>query len=136
MQYRYINFMETKVTDGIKISVDTEYQPLHSNPAQEYYLFSYRVRIENNTANTVHLISRKWYITDSSGESRVVEGDGVVGVQPVIGPGEFYEYESACNFRTEMGKMHGYYTMERESDKKRFLVNIPEFRMTVPYKLN
>lgn len=136
MLYKYHLLMQTtRVTDGIKISVDTEYQPLHSNPAQEYYLFSYRVRIENHSAHTVQLVTRKWYITDSSGESRVVEGEGVVGVQPVIGPGEFYEYDSACNFRTEMGKMHGYYNMER-NDGQRFLVNIPEFRMIVPYKLN
>lgn len=127
--------MITKVTDGIEISVVTEYQPLHSNPAQEYFLFSYRIRIENRSEDTVSLVSRKWYITDSSGEGRVVEGEGVIGVQPVIGPGEFYEYESACNFRTEMGKMHGYYTMLR-SNGKRMLVNIPEFRMVVPYKLN
>lgn len=127
--------MITKVTDGIEISVITEYQPLHSNPAQEYFLFSYRIRIENRSEDTVSLVSRKWYITDSSGEGRVVEGEGVIGVQPVIGPGEFYEYESACNFRTEMGKMHGYYTMLRSNGKK-LLVNIPEFRMVVPYKLN
>lgn len=127
--------MITKVTDGIKISVETEYQPLHSNPAQEYFLFSYRIRIENNSADTVSLISRKWYITDSGGEGRVVEGEGVIGVQPVIEPGEYYEYESACNFRTEIGKMHGYYTMQR-NDGHKVLVNIPEFKMVVPYKLN
>lgn len=127
--------MTTKVTDGISISVVTEYQPLHSNPGQEYFLFSYRIRIENNSADTVSLVSRKWYITDSGGEGRVVEGQGVIGVQPVIEPGEYYEYESACNFRTEIGKMHGYYTMQR-NDGKMVLVNIPEFRMVVPYKLN
>lgn len=127
--------MTTKVTDGIKISVITEYQPLHSNPGQEYFLFSYRIRIENNSEDTVSLVSRKWYITDSGGEGRVVEGEGVIGVQPVIEPGEYYEYESACNFRTEIGKMHGYYTMMRD-DGQKVLINIPEFRMIVPYKLN
>lgn len=128
--------METKVTQGIAISVKTEYQPLHSSPSQEYFLFSYNVRIENHSPYTVQLKRRKWYITDSNGEHRTVDGDGVVGSHPVLEPGEFFEYESCCNFKTEIGKMHGYYVMERVVDQQEIIVGIPEFRLTVPYLLN
>jgi ApaG protein len=79
---------------------------------------------------------RHWYIFDSNGSYREVEGEGVVGVQPTLQPGEKYHYVSGCNLRTEMGKMKGNYQMENLNNKKIFAVNIPEFEMIAPCKNN
>lgn len=126
----------TLVTHGVKVTVRTEFQQEHSNPDQRYYLFAYRVIIENNSDYVVKLLRRRWFIFDSSGEYREVEGEGVVGQQPVLAPGEIYEYESACDLTTDMGKMNGTYLMMREIDGAQFYVNIPEFELVMPARLN
>lgn len=126
----------TLVTHGVKITVQTEYQYNHSNPEQRYYLFSYRVIIENNSDYVVKLLRRHWFIFDSSSEYREVEGEGVVGQQPVLAPGEVYDYESACNLNTDIGRMNGTYLMMREMDGAQFYVNIPEFELITPPRLN
>ncbi|MCC7303135.1 MAG: Co2+/Mg2+ efflux protein ApaG [Bacteroidia bacterium] len=128
--------MVTSVTKGIRIVVRTQYQDLYSKPDQGHFLFTYRITIENNSEYTVKLLRRHWFIFDSSSERREVEGDGVVGQQPVLMPGDIYEYESASNLTTELGKMSGYYIMERQADKLQFRVEIPEFELVVPAKLN
>lgn len=128
--------MEVAVTKGIKVSVVAEYQPFYSDPLRNHYAFSYRIRIENHSDATMKLLKRHWYIWDSAGISDEVIGDGVVGFQPVIEPGSFHEYVSGCNFKSDTGKMYGFYTMERVLDGKTFLIVIPEFIMMVPYKLN
>ena len=79
---------------------------------------------------------RKWLIFDSNGTQREVEGEGVVGVQPIIEPGETYQYVSGCNLKTEIGSMKGHYEMLRLIDETMFNVDIPEFQLIVPYKLN
>lgn len=128
--------MVTKITDGVKISVETIYQPEYSNPANEHFMFAYRVNIENLTENSVQLLNRHWHIFDSNGTKREVEGEGVVGQQPVIEPGDHHEYVSGCNLKTDMGSMKGSYEMERIVDGIKFRVNIPEFYLIAPYKLN
>ncbi len=128
--------MVTKITDGVKISVETIYQPEYSNPANEHFMFAYRVNIENLTENSVQLLNRQWHIFDSNGTKREVEGEGVVGQQPVIEPGDNHEYVSGCNLKTDMGSMKGSYEMERIVDGVKFRVNIPEFYLIAPYKLN
>ncbi len=128
--------MITATTEGVKVSVLTEYQPQYSSAAQTHYVFTYRIRIENNSENTVQLLRRHWTIFDSNGTIREVEGEGVVGLQPVLEPGEAHEYVSGCNLKTTMGKMTGTYLMERIIDGKRFRVAVPEFTMVVPYRLN
>jgi ApaG protein len=128
--------MTTQVTLGIKVSVETKFQDLYSDPSKMYYLFTYRIRIENTSDYDVQLLRRCWNITDSISEKRDVEGAGVVGQQPVLRPGEVYEYESACNLKSEFGKMKGTYTFERLVDGERFQAAIPEFKMIVPYRLN
>ncbi len=75
--------MVTKITDGVKISVETIYQPEYSNPANEHFMFAYRVNIENMTENSVQLLNRHWHIFDSNGTKREVKGEGVVGLQPI-----------------------------------------------------
>ena len=128
--------MVSKISAGIKVSVDVYYQPDYSNPINAEYMFAYRITIENNNAFSVKLLNRHWFIFDSNGEHREVEGDGVVGLQPIINSGQQFQYSSGCNLRTEIGKMHGTYTLENLNNKLQFTVNIPAFQMIVPTKYN
>ena len=128
--------MVTAITEGVKISVETVYQDEHSNPANEHFMFAYRIDVENLSNYTVQLMRRKWFIFDSNGIVREVEGEGVVGVQPIIEPGESYSYVSGCNLKTEIGSMHGNYTMHNLVQETSFKVEIPEFQLIAPYKLN
>ncbi len=128
--------MRGKISEGVHISVETFYQPEYSNPAAGEFMFAYKVTIENSNTFSVKLLSRHWFIFDSNGTNREVEGDGVIGVQPVLKPGESYEYISGCNLSTEMGKMHGTYLFENLHKKKTFTAIIPVFEMVVPFKLN
>ena len=129
-------YMITEITHGVKVSVETSYQQEYSSPAQYHYVFTYKIRIENFSNYTVQLLRRHWFIYDANGVLREVEGEGVVGQQPILEPGQVHEYVSGCNLKTELGKMKGTYLMERVMDGDRFKVNIPEFVMAAPYKLN
>ncbi len=128
--------MVQQVTEGVKIIVETFYQPTQSNPLNSEHLFAYRITIENQTIYPVKLISRHWHILDSNGTHREVEGDGVVGQQPVIQPGDSYQYTSAVNLHSEIGKMFGTYLMENLFNKKKLTIAIPEFQLVAPAKLN
>jgi ApaG protein len=129
-------FMVSQTTLGIRISVNCQYQEIYSRPEQRHYFFSYRITIENTSDQTVKLLRRHWHIFDSAGSLQEVEGEGVVGQQPVIGPGESYSYESASTLNTDIGSMHGSYLMRRELDGTTFEVAIPEFNLVVDYRLN
>ena len=118
------------------MSVDTFYQPDYSNPLQSEFMFAYRITLENHNPFPIKLHRRNWQIFDSNGTHREVEGEGVVGVQPILKPGESYQYVSGCNLRTEMGKMKGTYQMENLNSKQMFEVDIPAFEMIVPMKNN
>ena len=128
--------MVTAITKGIRISVETEFQPDYSSPSQYHYVFTYRIDIENLSEHTIQLLRRHWYIHDAGREMHEVEGAGVVGLQPVLEPGQAHHYVSGCNLVSGMGKMHGTYLMERLIDGKKFQVTIPEFMMVAPFKLN
>ncbi|MEX0812561.1 MAG: Co2+/Mg2+ efflux protein ApaG [Chitinophagales bacterium] len=128
--------MSTQITRGVKISVETFYQENYSNPTHGDYMFAYRITIENRNEYTVKLLSRHWYIFDSNNETNEVEGDGVVGKQPVLKPGEIHKYISGCNLKSEIGKMWGTYTMQNMEDGSLFKVDIPEFQLVVPFKMN
>lgn len=128
--------MATAVTKGIRISVKTAFDPGHSDSGNGHFVFTYRVSIENQGEQTVQLRRRHWFIFDSCGEHHQVEGEGVVGAQPILRPGDIYEYESGCQLKSEMGKMHGNYLMERKSDGLLFKVEIPEFELVSVAKLN
>lgn len=128
--------MVTTITDGVKVSVETIYQPEYSNPANDHFMFAYKVKIENMGTYAVRLLGRHWYIFDSNGAKREVEGEGVVGQQPVIEPGEMHEYVSGCNLKTDMGSMKGEYQMARLMDNQLFNVQIPEFYLIAPYRMN
>jgi ApaG protein len=128
--------MVTKISEGIQISVETFYQADYSNPQNHEFMFAYRITIENHNNFTVQLLHRNWNIFDSNGEHREVEGEGVVGTQPVLQAGERFQYVSGCNLRTEMGKMQGFYTMVNQNTKLNFSVKIPPFDLVVPFKMN
>ena len=128
--------MTTEITEGVKVTVATEYQQEYSSPTQEHYVFTYKISIENCSEYTVQLLRRHWYIHDANSIIREVEGEGVVGLQPVLEPGETHQYVSGCNLKSSIGKMKGSYLMERIVDGKQFRVRIPEFTMVVPLRLN
>jgi ApaG protein len=128
--------MVQQVTEGVNIMVETFYQPAQSNPLNSEYLFAYRITIENLTAHPVKLLSRHWHIIDSNGTHREVEGDGVVGQQPIIVSGDNYQYTSAANLHSDIGKMYGTYLMENLFNKRKIKVTIPEFQLIAPAKMN
>ncbi|QHL86173.1 Co2+/Mg2+ efflux protein ApaG [Nibribacter ruber] len=128
--------MDTKTNQGVNVLVTTNYLPDYSSPAQQHFVFAYRITIENNSEFTVKLLRRHWHIFDSNNEIREVEGEGVVGQQPVLEPGESHQYVSGCNLKTGIGKMEGTFLMERLVDGRQFYATIPEFTLIVPYKLN
>jgi len=128
--------MVTAITDGVRVSVVTEHLPDYTPRNPSHYAFTYRIRIENHSENTVQLLRRHWTVYDSNGTVREVEGEGIVGQQPVLEPGQAHEYVSGCTLKTTMGKMMGTYLMERIIDGRRFRVTVPEFLLVVPYRLN
>jgi len=132
----YFYAMEIAVTNGITVIVEANYLPHHSDPREDRYVFGYHIVIENGSLHTVQLLRRHWFIIDAAAQVREVEGEGVVGEQPILLPGERFEYASYCDLNTEMGKMRGTYLMTRHDESALFKVEIPEFRMIVPSKLN
>lgn len=128
--------MVTSITKGIRICVETEYQQEYSSPSQCHYVFTYRIDIENFSEQTIQLLRRHWYVHDAGYEAYEVEGAGVVGLQPVLEPGQSHHYVSGCNLKSGMGKMYGTYLMEKLIDGNKIQVTIPVFVMTAPFKLN
>jgi ApaG protein len=128
--------MEILITKGIKVSVQPDYQAAYSRPATNRYVFSYHIIIENQSNATVQLMRRHWVIWDSDGSTREVEGEGVVGQQPLLEPGQRHEYSSWCDLSTGIGKMYGGYLMVRPDDGSQFMARIPVFELVAPVKLN
>ncbi len=120
------------VTRHIRVSVETEYAPSRSNPAQNEWFFLYTIRLTNEGTETVQLISRHWIITDAMGQTEEVRGGGVVGKNPVLEPGETFEYTSGCQLKTPFGSMRGTYQMMTDK-RENFEIQIPMFTMTEPY---
>lgn len=121
--------MVTAITEGIKVTVETTYQAEFSSPHQHHYVFTYKVKIENNGPHTIQLLRRKWEIHDAGDTTKIVEGDGIVGQQPILEPGGYHEYVSGCNLKSGLGKMKGNYSMEKLFDGKILDVQIPEFQL-------
>lgn len=128
--------MNSAITSGVEITVETFYQPEYSNPLLQEFMFAYRIVIENHNAFTIQLISRHWYIFDSNGEYRQVEGEGVVGQQPVLTNGQKYQYVSGCQLKSEMGTMHGTFEITNLNNQQNFTVKIPRFQLVSPLKSN
>ena len=128
--------MNSKISSGVIVSVETFYQPEYSNPIRQEFMFAYRISITNNNKFPVKLLRRHWHITEGNGIEREVEGEGVVGIQPVIKPFDTYQYISGCHLTTEIGKMHGNYILENLNNRTTFNVIIPVFELVAPFKLN
>ena len=117
------------------ITVRPQFLPEHSNPDEEQFVFAYTVTIRNTGEATAQLVSRHWIITDGNNRIEEVKGDGVVGEQPVLQPGEAYEYTSGCPLPTPFGSMKGSYLFVAE-DGTRFEAAIPEFVLSTPRTLH
>ncbi len=128
--------MVKAITQNIGISVETFFQPKQSKPDLDFYVYSYRITIKNESEYTVQLVSRYWEIFDAIMEKRIVEGDGVIGEQPVLLPGQSYQYVSYCQLKTDAGSMKGYYTFQRQIDESQFDAVIPEFVLLPEYRRN
>lgn len=128
--------MISQISLGVKVSVETFFQPEYSHPVDFVFRFAYRITIENNNEFPIRLLRRHWVIYDSFAQLSEIDGEGVVGVQPVIAPGETYQYISGCNLESEIGKMHGSYQFENLLSRKLFDVSIPTFQLIAPCKLN
>ena len=113
-------------TEGIRITVRPEYLADQSRPTQRHFVFAYHVRIENVGAQAAQLVARRWLIHDSAGRDTAVEGDGVVGKQPVVAPGKVHEYQSICVLESGSGHMEGTYRFVR-ADGTTFNAQIPRF---------
>jgi ApaG protein len=128
--------VQTLTTHGIRIGVESNFQPGHSFPHRSQYLHSYNIHIKNYNEYPVQLLSRHWDITEADGTKKVVEGPGVIGEQPLIEPGAIHSYSSFCVLAFLIGKMSGYYSMVRMDTGELFNVEIPEFQLVTPDLLN
>lgn len=128
--------MVKAITQNIGISVETFFQPKQSKPDLDFYVYSYRITIKNESEYTVQLVSRYWEIFDAIMEKRIVEGEGVIGEQPILLPGESYQYVSYCQLKTDAGSMKGYYTFQRQIDESQFDAVIPKFILLPDYRRN
>jgi ApaG protein len=123
-------FPYAETTAGITVRVAPRYLPEQSNPSAGRYVWSYHIRIENQSDRTVQLIARHWIITDGLGRVEEVQGEGVVGEQPVLDPGDTFDYVSGCPLTTPTGTMRGEYAMA--ADGEMFEIAIPAFPLVQP----
>jgi len=128
--------MVQQVTNGIKISVKTKFEGNRYQNYRMYFSFSYSVTIENQSNDSVQLLSRQWKIFDALNNMEIVEGEGVVGKKPILEPKKSYTYSSYCNLTSPMGSMKGFFNMINFTTTKNFRVYIPLFQLTVPAVLN
>lgn len=128
--------MQALTTHGIQIGVESDFRPGHSFPHRSQYLHVYSIYIKNYNDFPVQLVSRHWDITEADGSSKVVEGPGVIGEQPIIEPDGMHSYSSFCVLEFPIGRMAGYYTMKRMDTEETFDVNIPAFQLIMPDLLN
>ena len=127
--------MSDAVTNSIRVEVMSRHSPENSRPLQGEWVFQYTVRITNQGSETVQLLSRHWIITDAAEHTEEVKGEGVVGEQPVLAPGESFKYSSWCPLKTPMGMMHGTYQMVR-ADGSQFDIDIAPFALKARYTVN
>ena len=123
------------ITKDVRVEVESEYAPSRSRPLHNEWFFHYTVRITNEGDDTVQLLSRHWIVTDGNGSTEEVKGLGVIGEQPVLAPGEAFEYTSGCPLKTSSGSMRGTYQMVNEGGKH-FDVEIAPFALQEPYTVH
>ena len=127
--------MSEAITENIRVEVLSRYSAENSRPLEDNWVFQYTVRITNQGPETVQLISRHWIITDGSQHTEEVKGPGVVGEQPVLAPGESFQYSSWCPLKTPTCNMRGTYQMARASGDQ-FDIEIAPFALKARYAVN
>lgn len=131
--------MVSLTTQEVTVSAESAFQRQFSEPAKRQYVYAYLIRIDNNGPRAVQLLSRAWEVIDATGDRRLVEGEGVVGQQPIIQPGQSHEYTSWVQFETPIGAMRGSYIMKRTDQQghpELFQVEVPKFLHLAPEVLN
>lgn len=128
--------MPKSITHDVLVSVETAFEDIQPSHDGLLHLFSYAVRIENRSDTTIQLLRRKWIITDAAHGKRLVEGEGVVGEQPILEPGAFHEYSSGCRLLSDFGRMEGWYYFARQGQSDLLQVVIPPFQLVSPYRMN
>lgn len=128
--------MVQQVTQGIKISVKTEYEGSFTKDRKLQHAFAYSITIENQSKDTVQLITRHWKIKDALNDPIIVTGEGVIGQKPILLPGEKHSYTSGCLLESAMGAMYGHYNLVNFATTKRFRVPIPLFNLSAPFSMN
>ncbi len=123
------------ITKGVCVSVKSFFVPERSDPEKNFYFFAYQIIIQNLSEIEVQLISRHWIISDANGRVEQVRGEGVIGEQPVLSPGEAFSYTSACPLSTPVGSMMGSYQME-SADGAYFDAQVAAFTLALPQALN
>ena len=123
------------MNNNVSVKAKSKYISELSNIEDSNFYYLYEISIENKGEKRVKLLSRHWDIYNALGEQKEVDGDGVVGENPIIKPGEIYKYKSYCPLSTEFGCMSGFYTMKDE-DGEIFKVNIPEFPLVLKKIIN
>ena len=125
--------MYEATTRSIRVTVETVFLDDQSAPDEDHYVWAYQVKIENDSMEPVQLLNRHWRITDARGQQQEVQGEGVVGEQPTLKPGEAFEYTSGTPLATPSGIMFGSYEMETKTGE-RFDIDIPAFSLDSPYQ--
>lgn len=123
------------ITRGVRVEVESFYVPENSSPGEDHFFFAYQVTIVNEGRMPVQLVSRRWLISDANGNQQIVEGEGVVGEQPLLSPGEGFQYTSFCPLPTRAGTMQGSYRMI-DSEGHEFEAEIAVFSLNVPGSMN
>jgi ApaG protein len=123
------------ITGGVRVRVTAEYSPAHSRPHDNRWFFLYSVTIANDSDRTVQLLTRHWLITDATGHVEEVRGPGVVGQQPVLEPGQSFEYTSGCPLANPYGSMRGTFQMVT-ADGSQFDAEIAAFELSAPYTVH
>lgn len=129
--------MNIATTQGISVIVEAQFQPTHSQPIRQNFIFTYRITIQNQSSDAVQLLRRHWIIGDNCiAGAREVRGDGVIGQMPILQSGEQFEYQSWTEMHSDIGQMRGSFTMKRLSDGALFDIEIPKFILLYPPRLN
>ena len=128
--------MVQQVTRGIKISVETIFEGTFYKNYKMHFAYGYKIKIENQSKDSVQLMERHWKIKDSLNLTETVDGEGVIGKKPVLNPGESHTYTSGCLLASPFGSMSGYYRMVNFTTTKKFKVKVPTFKLSAPFALN
>lgn len=128
--------MVQQITKGIKISVANRFQEMLEDNSRPTYAFAYTVTIENQSKFIVQLVSRRWEIIDALNTPEIVEGEGVIGLQPILQPGEAHTYSSGCLLKAPVGAMQGFYRMMNFDTAEYFNVAIPTFKLNAAFAMN